>query len=180
MAFGRTYRLATVIAVTTAMTVAGTADARPTEPAPAPAHAVKLLQQSDPADSARLQLTGNGTVVLRGRLAVNGNLASRAAVTVVDRAGDASVVVDGVTAPFKKGRATVRKAQGIIWASGSDLTLQVKGKQVDLAAAGLGKARLTGKGIFRLNTAKARTWPRAWVNLVPERAPRAIVRASRR
>jgi len=182
VAFGRTWQLAAVAAVAAAVAAgtAGTADARPADPAPPSGPSAMVLHQADPADSARLHLTGNGKVVLRGRLAVSGNLASRATVTIVDRAGDASVVVDGVTARFKRGRATVRRAQGIVWAAGSDLTLQVKGRGIDLAAAGLGKARLTGKGTYRLNTERTRTWPRSWVNLLPDESPRAIVRGRRR
>lgn len=180
MAFGRTCQLATVIAASAAMTVAGAASAGPARDAPASVKAAAVLHQSDPAGSARLLLTGRGKVVIAGRLAVSGNLATRSTLVVVDRAGDASVVVAGVAAPIKRGRVTVRRAHGIVWAAGSDLTLQITGKAIDLAAAGAGRARLTGKGTYRLNTARTRAWPRSWVKMVPEEAPQAIVRARRR
>lgn len=169
-----------VIAVAAAVTAAGTANAAPARPAPSPAASAAVLHQAAPAGSARLLLSGSGRVVIAGRLAASGNFAARSTVLVIDRAGDASLVVAGVAAPFRRGRATVRRAQGIVWVAGSDLTVQVTGRNVDLAAAGVGRTRLTGKGTYRLNTTRTRAWPRAWVRLIPEQAPRAVVRARKR
>jgi hypothetical protein len=123
--------------------------------------------------SGQLQLDGAGLITLTGRLAISANLRSPAVLRLVDRAGDASVYVAGRPLRFNRHRrALVRPARGIIFASGSNLTLQVSGGRVEMSAAGVGRALLRGKGDVRVNLGPPRVWPRGAINLRPVAPPR--------
>lgn len=118
--------------------------------------------------SAQIELSGRGIVTLRGRLAITGSVTVRGTITLIDRAADAVVHVDGVPVTFnRKGRATVRRVQGVLYATGSDVTVQINSRGLSLSAAGTGTARLTGSGRYRLNMGVERAWPRTTVRLVP-------------
>jgi hypothetical protein len=118
--------------------------------------------------SAQLQATGNGTMSLVGRLAVNGSIPERGTVTVTDRAGDAQAHLAGVPLAFdRRGRARVVRASGILFVSGSDVTVQVTGNRLTFSIAGFGRARLTGEGTYQLNGDPPKAWPGAWIRIAP-------------
>lgn len=128
--------------------------------------ATAMARVSGEGLSAQIQVSGRGTVVLRGRLALSGNLTGRAAVSIQDRARDAVVHVDGDTIPLgRRGRATLRVPHGILYVTGSDVTVRVTGRGLSISAAGSGTARLTGSGRYRLNLGAERSWPRVTIKL---------------
>lgn len=136
------------------------------------AHALNERQAS-----GQIELAGGGQVTLQGRLAVSANLPSRAVLRLIDRAGDASVHLAGKPVGFNRNRrALVRGASGIVFASGSDLTLQVTGARIELSAAGIGRATLRGAGRVRVNLGPERAWPRGVIKLAPGPAPRVSQR----
>ena len=107
----------------------------------------RLARIDQRVPSAQLQATGSGTMNLVGRLAVNGSIPERGTVTVTDRAGDAQAHLAGVPLTFdRRGRARVARASGILFVSGSNVTVQVTGNRLTFSIAGFGRARLTGDG----------------------------------
>lgn len=160
-----------VVAGVPAMATARTAVPPPVVEQLAMARAVSDL-------SAQIQLAGRGTVLLRGRLALSGNLATRSVMSVTDRAGDAQVHVGGATIPLnRRGRIANRRVVGILFVTGSDLTVQINGRGVSISAAGSGAVRLTGSGRYRLNLGAERAWPRATIQLRPGSTPAAARRS---
>jgi hypothetical protein len=118
--------------------------------------------------SAQLQATGNGTMNLVGRLAVNGSIPERGTVMVTDRAGDARAHLAGVPLTFdRRGRARVARASGILFVSGSDVTVQVTGVRLTFSIAGYGRARLTGEGTYQLNGDPLKAWSGALIRIAP-------------
>jgi hypothetical protein len=146
-----------LIAAAAAITGSGTALAHP---APPSAAAVAHALNESPA-SGQIELAGNGQVVLQ-------------VLRLTDRDGDATAYVAGRPVEFnRRGRAVVRGAAGVVFASGSALTFQVGGAPIELSAAGLGRVVLRGYGRVRLNLGPERAWPRAVIRLAPGRASRA-------
>ncbi len=118
--------------------------------------------------SAQLQATGSGTMNLAGRLAVNGAIPERGTVTVTDRAGDARAHLAGVPLSFdRRGRARVWRASGILFVSGSDVTVQVTGSRLTFSIAGFGRGRLMGEGTYQLNGEPPKAWSRALIRIAP-------------
>ena len=118
--------------------------------------------------SAQLQATGSGTMNLVGRLAVNGSIPDRGTVVVIDRAGDARAHLAGVPLAFdRRGRARVSRASGILFVSGSDVTVQVTGVRLTFSIAGFGRGRLAGDGTYQLNGDPPKAWSRAWIRIAP-------------
>lgn len=129
--------------------------------------------------SAQLQATGSGTMNLVGRLAVNGSIPERATVVVTDRAGDARAHLAGVPLAFdRRGRARVPRASGILFVSGSDVTVQVTGTRLTFSIAGFGRARLLGEGTYQLNGDPPKAWSRALIRIAP--SPSVESRRTRR
>ncbi len=127
---------------------------------------VAMARVAGEGPSAQIELSGRGTVQLRGRLVLSGNLAARGTVSIVDRGGDASVHMAGAGVTLsRKGRATVRGATGILYVTGSNVTVTVASRGLTISAAGSGTAKLSGTGRYRLNLGSDRAWPRGTVKL---------------
>jgi hypothetical protein len=128
----------------------------------------RLARIDQRVPSAQLQATGSGSMNLVGRLAVNGSIPERGTVRVTDRAGDAQAHLAGVALTFdRRGRARVGRASGILFVSGSDVTVLVTGSRLTFSIAGFGRARLTGEGTYRLNGDPPKAWPRSWIRIAP-------------
>lgn len=122
----------------------------------------------DRVPSAQVQSSGSGTMLIVGRLALNGSIPGRGTVVMTDRAGDARVRLAGAPVPFdRRGRARVKRASGILFVTGSDITVQITGAGLTFSIAGNGRARFLGTGVYQLNSNPPAAWTRAWVRLVP-------------
>mgnify|MGYP001186336779 CR=1 FL=1 len=128
------------------------------------------LRADDRVPSAQVQATGGGAMTVTGRMAVNGSL-DRGSVTVTDRAGDARAHLAGVPLTFQRGRAQARRASGILFVTGSDVTVQVTSPRMSFSIAGNGRARFLGSGTYRLNSDPEKSWSRAWIKVAPPTSP---------
>jgi hypothetical protein len=117
--------------------------------------------------SAQLQARGSGAMTIVGRMVVNGTIPERGSVVVIDRAGDADVHLAGVPLDFIRGRVRVRQASGILFVTGSNVSVQILGVDLAFSVAGNGRAQLLGSGTYRLNSDPEKSWSRAWVRIVP-------------
>lgn len=140
---------------------------------PAPAQAAPHAQRVDArVPSAQLQVDGSGAMTVIGRMSVNGTIPDRGQVVIIDRRGDAVAYLAGVPLEFKRKRATVRRASGILYVKGSNVSVQVLGVDLSFAIAGNGQARLLGSGTYRLNSGPERSWGRGVINVSPSSAER--------
>lgn len=132
--------------------------------APAPAQ-----QRADArVPSAQLQATGSGAMTVVGRMVVNGTIPQRGQVVVIDRRGDATAYLAGVPLEFnRRGRAVARRASGILFVTGSNVSVQVLGVDLTFSIAGNGQARLLGSGTYRLNSGPERSWGRGVIYVSP-------------
>lgn len=121
--------------------------------------------------SAQLQVRGSGQMLLAGRLAVNGAIRGRARVIVVDRSRvrNARVFLRGRRVAFRGRRAIVPRGRGILYVTGSRVTVLVRGGGLRFSVAGNGRARLRGRGVYRLNAGPVRRWNNRWIRLAPPR-----------
>lgn len=117
--------------------------------------------------SARLEVDGAGTVVLRGRFVVFGVLASRSRLVVTDRAGDAKLAVNGEPVALRKRKAKRIRAQGRIYIAGRNVVIRAQSKDLTLSVAGRGRALLRGVGVFRLNDGPSFEWDRRAIRIHP-------------
>ncbi len=132
----------------------------------------RLAHVDQRVPSAQLQATGSGTMKFVGRLAVNGSIPERGTVIVTDRAGDARAHLAGVPLAFdRRGRARVTRASGILFVSGSDVTVQVAGNRLTFSIAGFGRGRLWGEGTYQLNGDPPKAWSRPWIRIAPSSSP---------
>jgi hypothetical protein len=122
---------------------------------------------ADRVPSAQLQAAGSGVMTVAGRMVVNGTIPERGSVVVIDRAGDAKVHLAGEPQEFFHGRVRVRRASGILFVTGSDVTVQVLGIDLTFSVAGNGRARLLGSGSYQLNSGPEKRWSRAWIRVAP-------------
>jgi hypothetical protein len=129
--------------------------------------------------SARLQATGSGSITVDGRLAVSGTIPGTGRVVVIDRRGDARAYLAGQPLEFRRRRAIVRAASGILYVTGSRVSVQVVGVDLTFSIAGYGAARLRGVGVYRLNAEPEREWRRAAVRLAPSSSRRSDRRRAR-
>lgn len=161
--------LAAIAASAALAAAAGVAAGADKAPAPMPAerlaHSAHAVRPA--VASALLEVRGSGNIVVQGRVAVSAHLPARGVLRVVDRGGDAAVYVSGSEVPLRAGRGLVRRANGIVFASGSNVTLQFTGVRVAVSAAGVGRANLRGAGRYRLNLGPSLQWPRAALRLAP-------------
>lgn len=135
---------------------------------PALASATPGTQRPDDrVPSAQLQATGGGAMTVTGRMAVNGSIMDRGAIVITDRAGDAQAHLAGVALTFSRGRVQVRRASGILFVTGSAVTVQVTSSRISFSIAGNGRARLLGSGTYRLNSDPEKSWTRAWIQVAP-------------
>ncbi len=117
--------------------------------------------------SAQLQAWGSGAMTVSGRMVVTGTIPQRGQVVVIDRRGDATAYLAGESLTFRRGRATVRRAQGILFVTGSKVSVQVLGVDLSFSIAGNGVARLAGSGTYRLNGGRERSWGRGTIRVSP-------------
>lgn len=122
---------------------------------------------SDRVPSAQLQASGSGAITVAGRLAVTGTIPQSSRVVVIDRRGDATAYLAGEPLGFRRGRAMVRRGSGILFVTGSNVSVQVLGVNLSFAIAGNGRALLRGSGSYRLNKGRERDWGRGVVRITP-------------
>lgn len=135
-----------------------------------PAAPVVMSATEERGPSGQLQASGNGNVAIAGRLTITANLPRRVVLRITDRGGDGVVHVAGEQVRLRNGKGAVRAA-GIVYAAGTNLTLQFTGNGIELLAAGVGRATFRGTGRYRLNMSAERAWPRnAAVQLAPARS----------
>ncbi len=138
--------------------------------------AALLLSSANAAsNSARVQATGTGKVVLQGELVAFGLASGNSRIIVVDHRGDANFTMNGRTRlrsltgkRTKKRRVVIKKAQGRFYARGSKISVVVQSVQVNVSIAGKGRVRLKGIGRYTVNGSRARDWsrnPRIWRTL---------------
>jgi hypothetical protein len=147
---------------------------------PALAQAAPSREQRGDArvPSAQLQVAGSGAMTVQGRMAVHGTIPSPGQVIVIDRRGDASAYLAGSRLEFRRGRAIVRRAAGILYVTGSNVSVQVLGIDLSFSVAGNGQARLLGSGVYRLNAGPERNWSRAVIRVSPTSDRRGARRAA--
>ena len=151
---------------------AGAADAAVTEP-PVACDAPQATHHADHRrPSGRIQLPGNGSVILIGRVVISAVVPAQGSLRVVDRAGDGAVHVGGRAIPLRKGRAKVA-ARGVLFVRGTDLTVQITGARMAFSAAGIGRVSLRGTGRMRANMGEERPCPTKVVRLAPPAGPTA-------
>lgn len=125
-------------------------------------------ERPDRAPSAHVQATGSGSMTISGRLTVNGSIPDRGSVTVTDREGDARAFLAGVPLELdRRGRARVRRASGILYVTGSAVTVQIAGSGLSFSIAGNGRARFVGSGVYQLNSDPQVSWSRSWIRIAP-------------
>ena len=142
-----------------------------------PRSAVKLLNQAPGGDSAQLELSGVGKLQLKGRFVVYGEIERARWISVVDSARDARLLIDGKSIRFRRGRAKVRKPEGRFYLQGSKLRVTLSTAEMNVALAGIGKARLDGVGSLRMNGGTTLPWVRRWFHVVPGGSPPRIRRS---
>ena len=121
----------------------------------------------DRVPSAQLQATGSGAMTIVGRMVVNGTIPEKGSVVVIDRGGDAKVYLAGVPQEFSRGRVRVRQAAGILFVTGSNVSVQILGVNLTFSVAGYGRAQLLGSGTYQLNSEPEKSWSRAWIRVAP-------------
>jgi hypothetical protein len=129
--------------------------------------------------SAQLELSGSGSVQLNGRLVVYGKVAHGDVITVKDKGGDARVFFDGRRYPQRRWTA-VRRVTGRFYVQGRNIQVKVKGRDMSIALAGNGRARLQGSGRFRLNGGASLSWVTPWINVKPGASPPRVSRRKKR
>lgn len=128
--------------------------------------------------SAQVQATGSGAMTVIGRMVVNGIVPSRGYVAVRDIAGDARAHLAGKPLRFNsRGRASVSRASGILFVTGSNVQVQITGTGLSFSIAGNGRARFLGTGTYRLNSDAEKSWTPAWIRVAPSSSdPRRRIR----
>jgi hypothetical protein len=120
------------------------------------------------APSARVQAEGSGLITVAGRLSVNGQIPDRGMVVVRDRRGDARAYLAGEPLELRRGERTrVRRASGVLYVTGSSVTVTVIGDQLSFSIAGHGRALFAGSGLYRLDDEPVAEWSGEWVRIAP-------------
>lgn len=109
--------------------------------------------------SQQFQALGNGTVTLDGGFSVIGWLTPtrRTLLRVVDRVGDAKLVVNGREITLRRRQARLVAVGGRYLVTGSRFTLEVRGAQ-GLEGSGVGYARFKGRGQYRITNGNTGQW----------------------
>jgi hypothetical protein len=138
-------------------------------PALASASAQSAQQRTgDPPPSARVQATGSGLMAVSGQLTVNGLIPGRGMVAVRDRKGDAKAFLAGSALELRRGRATrVRRASGVLFVTGSNVTVTIVGDQLSFSIAGNGRALFAGSGVYSIDSGPESEWSSVWVRIPP-------------
>lgn len=122
----------------------------------------------DRAPSARVQTTGSGVITVAGRLSVNGLIPDRGVVVVKDRRGDATAYLAGEPLELdRRGRTRVRRASGILYVTGSRVTVTVGGEDLAFSIAGSGRALFVGSGTFQVDSGPVSPWTGEWMRIAP-------------
>jgi hypothetical protein len=121
--------------------------------------------------SAQVQATGSGAMTIIGRMVVNGTVPSRGSIAISDMAGDARAYFAGKPLRFRRGRASVSRASGILFVTGSNVQVQIAGNGLSFSIAGNGRARFLGTGTYRLNSGQEQSWSSAWIRVAPPSSP---------
>jgi hypothetical protein len=121
--------------------------------------------------SARLEATGTGAIMLRGRLLAFGLIPGTGKLIVRDFGGDAVVRLGGVALriPPRTGRLVIRRASGRFYVEGDNVRIDIQGAGLVVSAAGRGRALLSGGGVYRLNERPEANWGLGVVLLQPQR-----------
>jgi hypothetical protein len=120
------------------------------------------------APSARVQASGSGLITVAGRLSVNGQIPQRGFVVVRDRKGDARAFLAGEPLELERGERTrVRRASGVLYVTGSNVTVTVIGHALSFSIAGRGRARFAGSGVYRLDSEPEAEWSGKWMRIPP-------------
>jgi hypothetical protein len=155
-----------------------TAAAAPPDALPSSARLTGQVPTQTPGErSAQLELRGFGTAQLNGRLVVYGKVEYADLIAVKDWHGDARLFFEGRQYWFKRGWVGIKRASGRFYVQGRDIRVKIKGREMSIALAGNGRARLQGSGSFRLNGGASLPWVSRWINVKPGASP---PRASRR
>ena len=135
---------------------------------PALAGAAAQADERGRGPSARLWTEGDGLVTFSGRLSLTGSIPGRGSLVVTDSEGDAKARLAGEPLAFdRRGRARVRRASGIVYVTGSRVTVQVVGEDLSFSVAGLGRARFLGEGLYGLNGGPETSWSPVWIRVAP-------------
>ncbi|MEZ5079854.1 MAG: hypothetical protein R2878_04165 [Thermoleophilia bacterium] len=111
--------------------------------------------------SGQLQAAGGGSVTLDGRFVSFGLVAEGdGEVRVTDRAGDASVRINGRSISLKRGVTTAVELDSgkRFYLSGSQFRVAINGHRYVLNASGFGTAVLSGSGYYILNSGRPQSW----------------------
>jgi hypothetical protein len=118
--------------------------------------------------TARVQATGSGLMTVSGRLAVNGLIPGRGIVVVRDRKGDAKAFLAGTELELRRGRPTrVRRASGVLFVTGSSVTVTIVGDELSFSIAGNGRALFAGSGVYRIDSEPEAEWSGEWLRIPP-------------
>jgi hypothetical protein len=122
----------------------------------------------DRTPSARVQATGSGLMTVSGRLTANGLIPGRGFVAVRDRNGDAKAFLAGSSLELRRGRATrVRRASGVLYVTGSNVTITVVGNDLSFSIAGSGRALFQGSGVYSIDSGPESEWSGQWMRIAP-------------
>jgi hypothetical protein len=134
----------------------------------AAAKAQSHQRDGDRTPSARVQAAGSGAITVAGRLTVNGLIPGRGVVVVRDRKGDARAYMAGSALELRRGRATrVRRASGVLYVTGSGVTVTIAGDDLSFSIAGSGRALFDGSGVYSIDSGPAVEWTGDWVRIAP-------------
>lgn len=137
-------------------------------PALASAAAPDVKWADQRAPSSRVQAEGSGLITVAGRLSVNGQIPDRGIVVVRDRRGDARAYLAGEPLDLRRGERTrVRRASGVLYVTGSNVTVTVIGDRLSFSIAGHGRALFAGSGLYRLDDQPVAEWAGEWVRIAP-------------
>jgi hypothetical protein len=118
--------------------------------------------------SARVQAAGSGLITVTGRLTVNGLIPGRGVVVVRDRRGDAKAFLAGEALELRRGRTMrVRRASGVLYVTGSQITVTIMGDDLSFSIAGNGRALFDGDGVYTLDSQPESEWNGEWVRIAP-------------
>jgi hypothetical protein len=118
--------------------------------------------------SARVQAAGSGLITVAGRLTVNGLIPGRGVVVVRDWKGDAKAFLAGDSLELRRGRATrVRRASGVLYVTGSQITVTIIGNDLSFSIAGSGRARFDGDGVYTVDSEPESEWDGEWIRIAP-------------
>ncbi len=130
--------------------------------------------------SARVQASGSGLISVAGRISVNGLIPGRGIVVVRDRRGDARAYLAGEELELKRWERTrVRRASGLLYVTGSNVTVTVIGDELSFSIAGHGRLLLNGSGVYRLDGGPEAEWSGEWMRIAPSTSTAETRRARR-